>query len=173
MFQQIDAIEFTLCRMLNRELARSGVRQFFTVVSRLGDGVLWYALIASLPALYGRHGVVVALQMAATAAVASRLYALMKRHFGRERPYVTFASIDCAVPALDRYSFPSGHTLHAVCLTMLASYHFPALAYLLVPFTLLVMLSRVVLGLHYPTDVLAGTVVGLALSVASLGVFRL
>ena len=156
MFQQIDAIEFTLCQMLNRELARSGVRQFFTVVSRLGDGVFWYALIASLPALYGQHGVVVAVQMAATGVVASRLYALMKRHFGRERPYVTFASIACAVPALDRYSFPSGHTLHAVCLTMLASYHFPALAYLLVPFTLLVMLSRVVLGLHYPTDVSRG-----------------
>ncbi|HET7766673.1 MAG TPA: phosphatase PAP2 family protein, partial [Burkholderiales bacterium] len=64
--------------------------------------------------------------------------------------------------------FPSGHTLHAVAFSMVAISFYPALAWLLVPFTLLVASSRVVLGLHYPSDVLAGAALGAIIALASL-----
>jgi undecaprenyl-diphosphatase len=69
---------------------------------------------------------------------------------------------------LDRYSFPSGHTLHAVSFSLIALHYFPGLAWLLLPFTLLVALSRLVLGLHYPTDVLIATLLGGGLATTSL-----
>jgi len=72
------------------------------------------------------------------------------------------------VPPLDEFSFPSGHTLHAVSFTIVALTWFPALAPLLVPFTVLVAASRVVLGLHYPSDVLAATAIGGVLGGLSL-----
>ncbi|HEV7631790.1 MAG TPA: phosphatase PAP2 family protein, partial [Steroidobacteraceae bacterium] len=72
-----------------------------------------------------------------------------------------------AVP-LDRFSFPSGHTLHAVSFTLIASMAFPLLALLLVPLALLIALSRVVLGLHYPSDVLAGALLGAGVAAAAL-----
>jgi undecaprenyl-diphosphatase len=72
------------------------------------------------------------------------------------------------VSPLDEYSFPSGHTLHAVAFTLIAVYYYPALAALLLPFTLLVAASRVVLGLHYPSDVLASIVIGSAIASLSL-----
>ena len=78
----------------------------------------------------------------------------------RERPFISFQAIDCVVPPLDRYSFPSGHTLHAVCFNTMLAIAAPPLAWLLLPFTLSVAASRVVLGLHYPTDVAAGAIIG-------------
>ena len=76
--------------------------------------------------------------------------------------------INLAMPPLDRYSFPSGHTLHAVSFAWQAIAHFPALSWILVPAASLIALSRVVLGLHYPTDVLAGAAIGALLAACGL-----
>ena len=96
------------------------------------------------------------------------IYALLKRVFVRERPFITHAGIDRAAPPLDRYSFPSGHTLHAVSFTWQCAAHFPELLLVLVPLAALIAASRVVLGLHYPSDVLAGAALGAALARAGL-----
>jgi undecaprenyl-diphosphatase len=140
------------------------VRGCFRIVSRLGDGVFWYVLMALLPLLYGQTGARTALQMALTALAGLALYRWLKLRLVRERPHVLHAGIHAAAPALDRYSFPSGHTMHAVAFTLLATEHFPELVWLLLPFTVLVALSRVILGLHYPSDVLAGAAIGYALA---------
>ncbi|WP_155518951.1 phosphatase PAP2 family protein, partial [Xanthomonas euvesicatoria] len=72
------------------------------------------------------------------------------------------------VAPLDEFSFPSGHTLHAVSFSIVALAYYPWLAPLLVPFSAGVALSRVVLGLHYPSDVLAATLIGVLLASLSL-----
>ena len=69
---------------------------------------------------------------------------------------------------LDRYSFPSGHPLHAVSFSILLVSYYPGLAWLVIPFVVLVALSRLVLGLHYISDVLAGGLIGALLATASL-----
>jgi undecaprenyl-diphosphatase len=147
------------------------VRAVFTVVSRLGDGLVWYLLIVAMPLLPGSPGPVAAARLALTGMVATGLHAVLKSSLARERPFVAFPSIACGIAPLDRYSFPSGHTLHAVCFTTIAVQYVPGLAWLLVPFTLLVMASRVVLGVHYPSDVVAGAVLGLLLAFASGAAF--
>ena len=161
---RMDVIELSCCRLANRSIEFGPVRGFFRVVSRLGDGVFWYWLMAVLPGLYGPTGARVALQMAITALAGLALYRYLKLRLVRERPHVLHAGIRAAAPALDRYSFPSGHTLHAVAFTLLATEHFPELGRVLVPFAVLVALSRVILGLHYPSDVLAGAAIGYALA---------
>ena len=85
----------------------------------------------------------------------------------RERPYITHSAIECASAPLDRYSFPSGHTLHAVCFTLLLSSYFPEWTAALIGLALLIALSRVILGLHYPTDVAAGAALGGSLGFGS------
>jgi undecaprenyl-diphosphatase len=161
---RIDAADYSLCCRLNRGAHRLVLRRLFQVASRLGDGVVWYALILALPLLYGAPAVKPAIAMALTGALGVVLYSVLKRLFVRERPFITHQAISRAAAPLDRYSFPSGHTLHAVSFTWQACAHFPELSWVLLPLTALIAGSRVVLGLHYPTDVLAGAIIGAALA---------
>jgi undecaprenyl-diphosphatase len=167
-FQRIDRAELKFCRYLNSSSGFVAVRTLFRAVSWLGDGWIWYALIASLPVIYGADGWVAAAQMALTGAFGVAIYKVVKRRAVRERPFITHPVISCAAAPLDRYSFPSGHTLHAVSFTMLMASYFPEWSGVLVAFTALVALSRVVLGLHYPTDVAAGALLGGGIAFVSL-----
>lgn len=161
---RVDAAEYGLCCRLNRAAQRPTPRRMFQVASRLGDGIAWYALILALPVLYGAGAVKPAIAMAMSGLLGVVLYTFLKRLFVRERPFITHRAISQAAAPLDRYSFPSGHTLHAVSFTWQACAHFPELAWVLLPLTALIAGSRVVLGLHYPTDVLAGATIGAALA---------
>jgi len=165
---RLNEIEASLCRAWSYRGQRRWVRHPFAVVSRLGDGLFWYCLIALLPAIYGQMGLLAGLHMLATGGIALVLYKSVKALTRRERPCRHASDIVALVPPLDRYSFPSGHTLHAVSFSTVAIYYFPQLAWLLMPFTALVAGSRVILGLHYPSDVLVAMLMGLTLSVGSI-----
>jgi len=157
---RFDHAEYRLCRRLNRGVAYPVVRHFFKVASRLGDGVIWYVLMTALPLIYGARGLQVSLVMLATGAAGLVVYKLLKRTFVRERPFIRHSGISLAQAPLDRYSFPSGHTLHAVSFAWQACVAFPELTPVLAPLALTIAASRVVLGLHYPTDVLVGALLG-------------
>jgi undecaprenyl-diphosphatase len=165
---RIDAAEYGICRRLNRGAANGSLCALFRVASRLGDGVIWYAMLFILPLLYGSEAIRPVVIMALTGVLGVGLYKALKHVFVRERPFITHTSISLAMAPLDRYSFPSGHTLHAVAFTWQAVAHFPELAWVLVPLASLIAASRVVLGLHYPTDVLAGAVIGILLATLGL-----
>ena len=156
------------CLRTNRWCARAGVLRYFAAVSRLGDGVFWYALMLALLAMGGMRGAQAAAHMALVGLASLALYKLLKRWTRRPRPFASDVRIKAWVAPLDEFSFPSGHTLHAVAFTLVALSYFPALAWLLIPFCASVAASRVVLGLHYPSDVLAATAIGSVLAGGSL-----
>lgn len=152
------------CLRLNSASAVPWVCVFFRVISRLGDGLIWYALMAALLAADGDNALEPVLCMFITGAAGLAIYKALKKSTSRPRPYQVKTQIRLGADPLDRFSFPSGHTLHAVSLSLVAVSYYPFLATLLVPFTLLVAASRVILGLHYPSDVLAGAVLGVSIA---------
>jgi undecaprenyl-diphosphatase len=156
------------CLIANNWARRARVQRFFAIVSRLGDGPLWYALIVLLPVVDGMRGLEASIHLAALAALTITLYRYLKRWTRRPRPFATHRAIVAWVAPLDEFSFPSGHTLHAVGFTIVACWWYPMLAFVLVPFSIAVALSRVVLGLHYPSDVLAATGIAVCMAGASL-----
>jgi undecaprenyl-diphosphatase len=160
--------ELAWCLAANR-WARSGrAGRHFTLISRAGDGPIWYALMLLVVLLDGWNGLSASVHMAGTGLVALLLYTQLKRRTRRPRPFRDDTRIRAITPPLDEYSFPSGHTLHAVAFTIIAVAWYPTLALLLVPFTLAVATSRVVLGLHYPSDVLAAALLASLLGLGSL-----
>jgi undecaprenyl-diphosphatase len=167
-WQRIDCAEQALCLRVNRGCRRPALRAFFSAVSRLGDGPAWYGLIAAVAAFDATQGWRVALAMAIAGTFGALLYRTLKTRLVRERPFTSHAGIVRGTAALDRYSFPSGHTLHAVNFTILAGANYPWLLAALVPLAVAMAASRVVLGLHYPSDVAAGAAIGASLGVATL-----
>lgn len=164
LFRRLDAYERRLCLRLNRACRVAWLRLGFAGISRAGNGVFWYALLALLPILYGAAGVYTGLRLVAAGVLGLLIYKLLKGRLVRHRPATRYRAIQQGAAPLDRYSFPSGHTLHAVAFTTLGIQHDVRLAWILLPFTVLVALSRVVLGLHYPSDVLAGLFIGLVIA---------
>ena len=166
--ERMQACDASLCLLLNRAARRHLMQRAFALVSRLGDGIFWYALMAVLPLAGGSRGTTASLHMAVAGLAGVTLYKLIKRRVVRQRPFVTQPGILLGAPPLDRYSFPSGHTLHAVAFTLVVLAYYPVLAWVVVPFAVLVAFSRPVLGLHYPSDVLAGACIGATLGELSL-----
>ncbi len=159
--------DLRVCLRFNRLCRRVTWRLLFRCVSVLGDGIAWYALMAFLLLRDRDAAVIPVLHMMVVGVVCTVGYRWLKACTLRPRPYQAHAAIERFAAPLDRFSFPSGHTLHAVAFTLVALKYYPALAGLLVPFTLLVAMSRVVLGLHYPSDVLVGAVLGAAAAALS------
>ncbi len=165
----IARVDLSVCLFANRIHRRLALARFFRVVSQLGDGWAWLALAPALLIAHGAAALVTIGRMATMAALGVLLYRWIKRVTGRPRPYQAHPSIVRVAAALDRYSFPSGHTLHAVCFTTLVVGEYPdPWTWILVPFSVLVAMSRVTLGLHYPTDVLAGGSLGFGLALIAL-----
>jgi undecaprenyl-diphosphatase len=152
--------EAGLTQRFNRVERYPAVVRLFQIISRLGDGVFWYCLMIAMYVVLGKSALPVILQMIGAGLTATLIYKWLKQKTLRPRPCAQFGQIHCLTAPLDRFSFPSGHTLHAVTFSLVAIYYYPMLASLLIPFTLAVAISRLVLGLHYPTDVLAGFVLG-------------
>ena len=148
------------CLRCNRTSQSRWVKQGFCIVSRLGDGMFWYAIMLGILLIEGRDGALPCLHMLAAGLASLGIYKLIKTGASRPRPHEVSQAIAPGMPPLDRFSFPSGHTLHAVAFSVVALVYYPALVWLLVPFTVLVALSRPILGLHYPSDVLAGALIG-------------
>ena len=166
-----DDVEGSICLRINRLSHKVWIRRLFSIVSKLGDGGFWALLAASLYWIQGPQALPSIAQMAVTGLVGVFIYKLLKNRLVRERPYIAHGGILCGTAPLDRYSFPSGHTLHAVSFTILLWSFEPSLAPPAVGFALLVAASRMILGLHYPSDVVVGAVIGASLAGASLALF--
>ncbi len=167
-FAVIDGLEYRLCRWIHRAGHYRSVRALFAGISRLGDGPIWYVMLLMLPLAAGKTGLVASLSMAVGALFGLLIYKGLKAVLVRERPFISHPDIDCLSAPLDRYSFPSGHTLHAVFFAVTASAWFPLLSPALFGFATLVAVSRPLLGLHYPTDVVVGGLIGWGLALLVL-----
>lgn len=161
---RLVALDARCVQRLHRCADNRAMAVALQLASRLGDGWFWYALIAAVAVAFGERGRACALQMVIAGAIGVLLVHWLKRCTARSRPYECMQGVRLRARALDRFSFPSGHTVHAVAFTAVLAHYYPVLALLLLPFIVVVGLSRVILGLHYPSDVLAGVAIGIALA---------
>ncbi len=135
------------------------LNRFMTFATMLGNGWLWlaiglFALIADKPAerLFFQLALGIGLQLF--------LYLFIKHACSRRRPFELLEDVTCILRPGDRYSFPSGHTSAAFVVLATVGLFYSFLFLPLLFLAVLIGFSRIYLGVHYPTDVLAGAFLG-------------
>jgi undecaprenyl-diphosphatase len=99
------------------------------------------------------------------------VFKLLKALSRRQRPCQLEPHCWAKILPPDQFSFPSGHTMTAFSIALVVSYFYPPLEGPLYFLAISIAVSRVVLGMHFLSDVLAGAVLGSALGVSSIVVF--
>ncbi len=143
--------------------------------SRSGDGWMQLVLPSLLWAVDRSQGTVFFITTAIAFTLERPLYWVLKNTLQRHRPPEVIPGFSSVVVASDRFSFPSGHTAAAFLLAGNTVLHYGAIGSPLYLWACAVGLSRVALGVHFPTDILAGMVLGTAIAclVSNTDLFRL
>jgi undecaprenyl-diphosphatase len=131
--------------------------------TRGGDGWLWYTLGLAL-CIFGGEGrfqAVGASFLAASAGIG--IFLVLKKSTGRKRPCSIAQHAWATLLPPDQFSFPSGHTLTAFAVVTPLIAHYPALTWHLLFCAVSIAASRIVLGMHFLSDVVAGAAIGIAL----------
>lgn len=159
MFSSISNRDHKLMRRINSWSAPQWVRLWMIWATRLGDGWLW-SMMGLVIFLFGGSDRLLAIGAAGLASVSGTIFFMaIKRLCGRERPIEPHCWASLLPP--DQFSFPSGHTINAFAITTPIILFYPALTLGLLFCAGSVALSRILLGLHFLSDVIAGCVIGM------------
>ena len=167
----IERRDHRLMRRLNRWRAPRWIRIWMIAATRLGDGWLWYSL-AVLLLVFGGPQRFAAVSAAASAALAGvAVFKILKSLSHRRRPCQLEPHCWSKVLPPDKFSFPSGHTMTAFSIALVLCYFYRGVEVPLGFFACSIAISRIVLGMHFLSDVLAGAIIGVGLGCASLTAF--
>jgi undecaprenyl-diphosphatase len=172
-WNQIQSSDHRLMRKVHRWRAPRWFRILTVFATRSGDGWLWYALGLIL-IVYGGERRWLAIGAGTFAAAAGVfLFRTLKHASRRKRPCEVEPHCWASILPPDKYSFPSGHSITAFAVAMAIGLFYPQLQICLLIAALLIAASRIILGMHFLSDVIAGSVIGILLGFASFHVFAL
>lgn len=160
MWQSIDARDHRLMRRLNHWPAPRWIRVWALCATRGGDGWLWYAM-AIILAFFGGPERWAAIGASAVAGSLSiTLFLQVKKLTGRRRPCAIEPHCWAKLLPPDQFSFPSGHSMTAFAVIVPLALFYPGLQVGLAFCAVSIALSRILLGMHFLSDVVAGSLLG-------------
>jgi undecaprenyl-diphosphatase len=163
----ITARDHKLMRHVHRWHAPRWLRLWMVCATRGGDGWVWYAM-GLVVLLFGGDTRLLAVGSAALATGAGiGVFLYLKKLTGRKRPCAIEPHCWSTLLPPDQFSFPSGHTITAFAVCVPLTLYYPALLVGLLFCAVSVALSRVLLGMHFLSDVLAGAAIGAGLGFAA------
>ncbi len=168
----IEHRDHRLMRRVNRWHAPRWVRMWMLYATRGGDGWLWWSLGAVILVFGGPERFAALLSALLAVGIGILLFLRVKKATGRKRPgtYEPHAWADLLPP--DQFSFPSGHTITAFAVAVSLSRFYPDLAIGLLFCSFSVAASRIMLGMHFLSDVVAGALIGTGLAWGAVALVR-
>ena len=171
MLQFIATRDHKLMRKVNKWPAPRWIRLWAIAATRAGDGWLWY-LTGLAVLLFGGDARLTAIASAGSAElVGTGLFKLLKHLSGRRRPCEIEPHIWATLLPPDQFSFPSGHTITAFAVAITLGEFYPTLLPALLFCALSIAVSRILLGMHFLSDVVVGALLGTGLALTSHSLF--
>jgi len=171
MLDFISTRDHRLMRRVHRWRPPRWFRLWMIYATRGGDGWLWYALSVLVVVLGGPERSAVLAAGWTACGVGAILFLMLKKLIGRKRPNAVVPHCWATLLPPDQFSFPSGHTITAFAFTLAAGCFYPHLMGVLLFCALSVATSRIVLGMHFLSDVVVGAVMGAGLGYAGFLIF--
>ncbi len=158
----VSQFDLRLFRAIFNYRRNSFLPVFFRIISFIGDGYFYFLLPLLMYFLKMENFKPVLYAMLIAFAVEMPLYRILKNSIRRVRPFNAHSDIQNMVYPIDEFSFPSGHTAAAFLFAMIVGHFIPVLIIPVYVYAVLVGISRIYVGVHYPSDILAGAFFGSA-----------
>ncbi|MBZ5724453.1 MAG: phosphatase PAP2 family protein [Acidobacteriia bacterium] len=165
--------DHSLMLSVNRWPAPRWIRAWMIAATRAGDGWLWYAMGLVILLFGGEQRVAATGAAALAAGLGIAIFLRLKKAAGRRRPCAFQPHCWATLLPPDQFSFPSGHTITAFAVAVALSLFYPELALGMLFCALSVAASRILLGLHFLSDVVAGAAIGAGLAYGCVWIVRL
>ena len=171
MLEFIATRDHRLMQRINSWRAPRWVRLWMLGATRGGDGWLWYAMTVAVLLFGDDHRWRAMLTCGTSAGVGAGIFLLLKRKTCRKRPCAIAEHCWATLLPPDQFSFPSGHSITAFAIAIPLGLVYPSLMLMLMFCALSIAISRVVLGMHFLSDVVAGILIGAGVGYLSYSVY--
>ncbi|MGH9627281.1 MAG: phosphatase PAP2 family protein, partial [Bryobacteraceae bacterium] len=147
------------------------IRLWMICATRGGDGWLWFAMCLSILLFGGKDRFVAVGAASIASALGTILFFWLKRQTGRKRPCHIAPHCWSKLLPPDQFSFPSGHSINAFSFAICLGLFYPSLMIGLLFCAVSIAMSRVVLGMHFLSDVAIGSVMGALLGYTVFAIY--
>jgi undecaprenyl-diphosphatase len=171
-WQFIETRDHRIMRRVNHWSAPRWLRIWMIWSTRLGDGWIWYSIGVSVLLFGGKSRFEAFGASAIAESMAVLLFPAMKNTSKRKRPCQIEAHCWAKLLPPDQFSFPSGHSMSAFAIAIPLCIFYPQLQASLLALSLSIAASRVILGMHFLSDVLVGSLLGVGLGYGAFLLLR-
>ena len=164
MIDFLYSIDLAIFYFFNHTLSIGFLDKFFSIITNVNNWYITYIVLLAISFVKGGiRGKLAVIGVLLLIVVTDQTgYRLLKEYFARPRPCNALTDALTPLGCTGSYSFPSNHALNNFAAAIFFYRLFPKLKWILFIGATLISISRVYLGLHYPSDILGGAVIGLA-----------
>lgn len=165
MIDFLYSIDLSVFYFFNHTLSVSFLDKFFSIITSVNNWYIAYLILLGISWVKGgTRGKLAVIGVILLIVVSDQTgYRILKEIFARPRPCDILTDVITPLGCTGAYSFPSNHALNNFAAAMFFYKLFPKLKWVLFITAALISISRVYLGLHYPSDIIGGALIGILL----------